>query len=51
MAKYIGLTGWEPLANATSRVKTPKSKPTWTIEEENLANANSKALYVIFCGV
>ncbi|KAH1115422.1 hypothetical protein J1N35_008800 [Gossypium stocksii] len=51
MAKCIGLTGWKPLENTTSGVKTPESKLTWTIEEENLANANSKALYVIFCGV
>ncbi|MBA0636325.1 hypothetical protein Godav_029390 [Gossypium davidsonii] len=31
--------------------KVPKSKLKWTVEEERVANANSKTLYVIFCGV
>ncbi|MBA0833623.1 hypothetical protein Goarm_006053 [Gossypium armourianum] len=32
--------------------KVPKSELLkWTVEEERVANANSKTLYVIFCGV
>ncbi|MBA0788410.1 hypothetical protein Gotri_024873 [Gossypium trilobum] len=31
--------------------KVPKSELKWIVEEERVANANSKTLYVIFCGV
>ncbi|MBA0688081.1 hypothetical protein Goari_005888, partial [Gossypium aridum] len=47
LSPYVG--EWQlSLQEAT---KVLKSKLKWTVEEERVANANSKTLYVIFCGV
>ncbi|MBA0748043.1 hypothetical protein Gogos_004899 [Gossypium gossypioides] len=45
------LIGWEAPKMDDNNVKVTKQEMQWTTEEEKLANAISKALYVIFCKV
>lgn len=44
-------TGWQPSMVEFESGKVPKFELKWTIEEERVANSNSKELYVIFCGI
>ncbi|KAK5802179.1 hypothetical protein PVK06_029763 [Gossypium arboreum] len=45
------LTTWQAPTIDTDARKVPKFEIQWTIEEERVANVNSKALYAKFCGI
>ncbi|MBA0856882.1 hypothetical protein Goshw_004406 [Gossypium schwendimanii] len=50
-AWLVVLTRWEPPMIDIENGKLANLKVLWNVKGENFANANSKALYAIFCGV
>lgn len=47
----VMLTGWESSTMDSKSGRVIKPEAQRTVIKERLANANSKALYAIFCGV